>query len=42
MTMMPHPERIFLTSQLSYLSETWTEKQSPWMQMFWNARRWIG
>jgi phosphoribosylformylglycinamidine synthase len=40
--MMPHPERIFLTSQLSYLPETWTEKESPWMQMFWNARRWVG
>ncbi|MEK7991432.1 MAG: phosphoribosylformylglycinamidine synthase, partial [Thiotrichaceae bacterium] len=35
--MMPHPERIFLSSQLSYLPETWTEKESPWMQMFWNA-----
>ncbi|MCV6636362.1 phosphoribosylformylglycinamidine synthase [Candidatus Albibeggiatoa sp. nov. NOAA] len=40
--MMPHPERIFLTSQMSYLPETWIEKESPWMQMFWNARRWVG
>ncbi len=40
--MMPHPERIFLTSQFSYLPEIWTEKESPWMQMFWNARRWVG
>jgi phosphoribosylformylglycinamidine synthase len=23
--MMPHPERIFLTSQLSYFPKTWTE-----------------
>lgn len=39
--MMPHPERVFLTSQFSYLPKTWTEKESPWMQMFWNAREWV-
>jgi len=40
--MMPHPERIFLSSQYSWLPETWTAKESPWMQLFWNARRWLG
>jgi phosphoribosylformylglycinamidine synthase len=40
--MMPHPERIFLTSQYSWLPATWSHQEGPWMQLFWNARRWIG
>jgi phosphoribosylformylglycinamidine synthase len=39
--MMPHPERIFLSSQYSWLPKTWEHEEGPWMQMFWNARRWI-
>jgi phosphoribosylformylglycinamidine synthase len=36
---MPHPERIFLGVQ-----HTWTRglKDSPWMRMFDNARKWVG
>ncbi|MDM8566131.1 phosphoribosylformylglycinamidine synthase [Candidatus Halobeggiatoa sp. HSG11] len=37
--MMPHPERLFLSSQYSWLPNSWSEKEGPWMQMFWNARR---
>ena len=40
--MMPHPERAFLTRQFSWFDESWDKKESPWMQMFWNARRWVG
>ncbi len=39
--MMPHPERVFLTKQFSYAPNHW-EKESPWMQMFYNARAWLG
>lgn len=39
--MMPHPERAFLTRQLSWHPEEWRE-DSPWMQMFRNARNWVG
>ncbi len=39
--MMPHPERVFRNIQLS-----WTEADpsdfSPWMQLWRNARRWVG
>jgi phosphoribosylformylglycinamidine synthase len=38
---MPHPERVFRTVQLSWHPETWLE-DSPWMQMFRNARQWVG
>jgi phosphoribosylformylglycinamidine synthase len=36
---MPHPERVFLGVQ-----NTWTRelKESPWMRMFENARKWVG
>ncbi len=40
--LMPHPERIFLSSRHSWLPATWTDEYSPWMQMFYNARRWVG
>ena len=39
--MMPHPERVFRTVQLSWHPPEW-EDDSPWMQMFYNARRWVG
>ena len=39
--MMPHPERAFLTQQLSWHPANW-EKESPWFQMFQNAREWVG
>ena len=39
--MMPHPERVFRTVQLSWHPAEWGE-DSPWMQMFYNARRWVG
>ncbi len=39
--MMPHPERVFRNIQLS-----WTDQDarlpSPWMQLWHNARRWVG
>jgi len=40
--MMPHPERIFLSHQYSWLPNDWDKDERPWMQMFWNARRWVG
>ena len=39
--MMPHPERVFLTSQLSWHPDEWPE-ESPWMRLFRNARAWVG
>jgi phosphoribosylformylglycinamidine synthase len=39
--MMPHPERVFRTVQMSWHPEGWGE-DSPWMTMFRNARRWVG
>jgi len=39
--MMPHPERLFLSHQYSWLPDDWTDEAGPWMQMFWNARRWV-
>jgi phosphoribosylformylglycinamidine synthase len=37
--MMPHPERLFLSHQYSWLPDEWTDEAGPWMPMFWNARR---
>jgi phosphoribosylformylglycinamidine synthase len=37
---MPHPERAFLTQQLSWHPEEWTD-DSPWFRMFQNAREWV-
>jgi len=39
--MMPHPERVFRTVAMSWHPETWGE-DSPWMQLFYNARAWVG
>jgi phosphoribosylformylglycinamidine synthase len=38
--MMPHPERVFRTAQLSWHPPGWGE-DSPWMRMFHNARAWV-
>ncbi|PCH61672.1 MAG: phosphoribosylformylglycinamidine synthase [Gammaproteobacteria bacterium] len=38
--MMPHPERVFRTSQFSWHPAEWGE-DSPWLRMFRNARRWL-
>ncbi|MEX2014725.1 MAG: phosphoribosylformylglycinamidine synthase subunit PurQ, partial [Candidatus Saccharimonadales bacterium] len=37
---MPHPERAFLSKQLSWHPENWI-KDSPWIKMFSNAREWV-
>jgi phosphoribosylformylglycinamidine synthase len=36
---MPHPERTFRTVQFSWCPSTW--QQSPWMNLFYNARNWL-
>ena len=38
---MPHPERVHRTVQMSWHPPEWGE-DSPWMQMFDNARIWVG
>jgi phosphoribosylformylglycinamidine synthase len=37
---MPHPERVFRTVQMSWHPPEWGE-DSPWMRMFRNARAWV-
>jgi len=39
--MMPHPERVFLTTQFSWLDRSWSGAEGPWMGIFHNARRWL-
>ena len=39
--LMPHPERVFRTVQMSWHPDDWAES-SPWMRMFRNARRHVG
>lgn len=39
--MMPHPERVFLTDQLSWHPRDWPE-DGPWLRLFQNARAWVG
>ena len=39
--MMPHPERVFRSVNLSWHPSGWPE-ESPWMRMFRNARKWLG
>jgi len=38
--MMPHPERIFRSIQMSWHPQGWGEN-SPWLTMFRNARQWV-
>jgi phosphoribosylformylglycinamidine synthase len=39
--LMPHPERVFRSVQLSWRPRTWRE-DSPWMRIFRNARVFVG
>ncbi len=39
--LMPHPERVFRTVQLSWHPDGWPE-EGPWMRFFRNARTWVG
>ena len=39
--MMPHPERVFRNIQMSW-SGLDRDRHSPWMQLWHNARRWVG
>ena len=38
---MPHPERVFRSVLMSWHDRRWGE-DSPWMRMFYNARKHIG
>ena len=38
--MMPHPERVFRSVQLSWRPREWGE-DSPWLRLFRNARVWV-
>ncbi len=39
--MMPHPERVFRSSSMSWAPDDWGN-DSPWMKLFRNAREWVG
>ena len=39
--MMPHPERVFRTVQMSWHPADWSD-YSPWMRLFRNARAFVG
>jgi phosphoribosylformylglycinamidine synthase len=39
--LMPHPERVFRTVQMSWHPDGWGE-DAPWLRLFRNARKWIG
>ncbi|WP_259055748.1 phosphoribosylformylglycinamidine synthase [Methylohalomonas lacus] len=39
--LMPHPERMFLRQQYSWLPADWTTADGPWLQLFRNARFWL-
>ena len=39
--LMPHPERVFRSVQMSWRPREWGE-DSPWMRLFRNARVWVG
>jgi phosphoribosylformylglycinamidine synthase len=39
--LMPHPERVFRSVQMSWRPDGWGEA-SPWLRMFRNARRAVG
>jgi phosphoribosylformylglycinamidine synthase len=38
--MMPHPERVYRTAQLSWHPPEWGQ-DSPWIRLFRNARAWL-
>jgi len=39
--MMPHPERVFRNIQMSWTNQD-INAHSPWMQLWRNARKWVG
>ncbi len=41
---MPHPERVFRWTTLSWCPDSWrtASDESPWMHAFGNLRRWVG
>ena len=42
--MMPHPERVFRSVQMSWHPADWDAlgwHDSPWLRMFRNARQWV-
>jgi phosphoribosylformylglycinamidine synthase len=39
--LMPHPERVFRSVQMSWHPRDWDE-DSPWLRLFLNARAWVG
>jgi phosphoribosylformylglycinamidine synthase len=39
--MMPHPERVFRNIQMSWTDQD-RDQHSAWMQLWHNARRWVG
>ena len=39
--MMPHPERVFRNIQMSWTDQP-LEAFSPWLQLWHNARAWVG
>ena len=39
--LMPHPERVFLSQQFSWLSADWQATEGPWLKLFRNARDWL-
>ncbi|QRN41803.1 MAG: phosphoribosylformylglycinamidine synthase [Neisseriaceae bacterium] len=39
--MMPHPERVVRSTQLSWHPESWGYEYSPWIQMFLSARKYF-
>jgi phosphoribosylformylglycinamidine synthase len=39
--MMPHPERVFRNVQMSWINQD-VSAFSPWMQLWRNARKWVG
>jgi phosphoribosylformylglycinamidine synthase len=39
--MMPHPERVFRNVQMSWTNGD-INAHSPWMQLWHNARKWVG
>ena len=41
LSLMPHPERVFRSTQLSWCPPDWPWDVSPWFKMFANARDWV-
>lgn len=39
--LMPHPERVFLSQQYSWLPDDWRTAEGPWLRLFRNARDWL-